>query len=41
MVLSLPYVWHVGTHEKAIPADPKLQDLNDIGQQEDSGEEAL
>lgn len=34
-VQHLPHQWSAGTRERASPADPKLQNLHDIGQQQD------
>jgi hypothetical protein len=37
---NLHHLWTVGMHERASPADPKLGDLRDIEQQQDSWEES-
>jgi hypothetical protein len=36
----LPHLWTARSHEGASPADPKLQDLHDTEQQQDSWEES-
>ena len=37
---NLYHLRMVGTHERASPTDPKLQDLHDTGQQKDNQEES-